>query len=105
MIPITVSYFTKREQNSRGQAMGHALIYALGIIFTFTGLGLLMTLIGGAAGINRLAANPWMNLFLTVLFVTLALNLFGLFEIRMPSSLVSKLDSQTRAGFILSFDR
>lgn len=100
MIPITVSYFTKREQASRGQAIGHASIYALGIIFTFTGLGLLMTLIGGAAGINRLAANPWMNLFLTVLFVTLALNLFGLFEIRMPSSLVSKLDSQTRTGGI-----
>jgi thiol:disulfide interchange protein DsbD len=98
MIPITVSYFTKREQASRGQAIGHALIYALGIIFTFTGLGLLMTLIAGAAGINKLAANPWLNLFLTALFVTLALNLFGLFEIRMPYALVNKLDSQSRGG-------
>ncbi len=98
MVPITVSYFTKREQSSRGQAIGHALIYALGIIFTFTGLGLLMTLIAGAAGINKLAANPWLNLFLTALFVALALNLFGLFEIRMPNALVNKLDQQSRGG-------
>lgn len=98
MVPITVSYFTKRDQASRGQAIGHALIYALGIVFTFTGLGLLMTLIAGAAGINKLAANPWLNLFLTALFVALALNLFGLFEIRMPNALVNKLDQQSRGG-------
>ncbi len=100
MVPITVSYFTKREQQSRGHAIGQALIYALGIIITFTGLGLLMTLVAGAAGINKLAANPWLNIFLTILFVTLALNLFGLFEIRMPTALVSKLDQQSRGSGI-----
>lgn len=100
MVPITVSYFTKREQNSRGQAIGHAIIYALGIVFTFTGLGLVMTLIAGAAGINKIAANPWLNIFLTLLFATLALNLFGLFEIRMPTGLISNLDKKSQNGGI-----
>ena len=98
MIPITVSYFTKQSEKSRSGAIAQSLVYALGIIFTFTGLGLLMTLVAGAAGLNKFAANPWLNLFMTALFFTLALNLFGLFEIRVPSGLVNKLDSQSRTG-------
>ncbi len=39
-----------------------------------------------------------MNLFLTALFVVFALNLFGMFEIRVPSSLLSKLDSRAQSG-------
>lgn len=98
MIPITVSFFTKKEEQSRGAAIRQALIYCLGIIFTFTGLGLAMTLIAGPAGINRLAASAWMNIFLTVLFVVFALNLFGMFEIRLPASFLSKLDSSSAAS-------
>jgi thiol:disulfide interchange protein len=100
MIPITVSFFTKREHQTRGAAIKQALVYCLGIIFTFTGLGLALAPLLGAAGINRLAVNPWMNLFLTALFVVFALNLFGLFEIRLPSSLLSKLDARAQSGTI-----
>lgn len=98
MIPITVSFFTKREHRTTGEAIKQALIYCFGIIFTFTGLGMAMTLIAGPAGINRLAASPWMNLFLTTLFVVFALNLFGMFEIRLPTGLITKLDSKSQSG-------
>lgn len=100
MIPITVSFFTKREQRTTGEAVKQALIYCFGIIFTFTVLGLALTLIAGPSGINKLAANPWMNLFLTTLFVVFALNLFGMFEIRLPSGLLSKLDAKSQSGTI-----
>ncbi|MCI0337954.1 MAG: thioredoxin family protein [Acidobacteria bacterium] len=100
MIPITVSFFTKREERTAGDAIKQALIYCFGIIFTFTGLGLALTLIAGPSGINKLAANPWMNLFLTTLFVVFALNLFGMFEIRLPSGLLSKLDTKSQSGTI-----
>ncbi|MFM8392378.1 MAG: cytochrome c biogenesis protein CcdA, partial [Acidobacteriota bacterium] len=92
MIPITVSFFTKKEERSTGEAVKQAVIYCLGIILTFTGLGLALTLIAGPAGINRVAASPWMNIFLTTLFVVFALNLFGLFEIQIPSRLLNRLD-------------
>ena len=98
MIPITVSFFTKREQRSHGAAVNQALVYCFGIIFTFTGLGLLLTLIAGPAGIQRFATNPWMNLFLMSLFAVFALNLFGMFEIRIPASLLSKLDARAQSG-------
>jgi thiol:disulfide interchange protein len=97
MIPITVSFFTKREQRTTGEAVRQALIYCFGIIFTFTGLGLALTLIAGPSGINKLAASPWMNLFLTTLFVVFALNLFGMFEIRLPSGFISRLDARSQS--------
>ncbi len=96
MIPITVSVFTKREHASHGKAMRDALIFCLGIILTYTVLGLALALIAGPTGLNKLAASPWMNLFLTTLFVVFALNLFGMFEIRVPSALLTKLDKQSQ---------
>ena len=98
MIPITVSFFTKREKRTTGEAVKQALIYCFGIIFTFTGLGLALTLIAGPAGINRVAASPLMNIFLTALFVVFALNLLGLFEIQLPSWLLNRLDARAQAG-------
>ncbi len=98
MIPITVSFFTKSQQQSRGAAVGQALVYCLGMVMTYTVLGLVMAAFSKAAGLGNLAANPWMNLVLTVVFVVFALNLFGMFEIRIPSRLLSKLDAKSQGN-------
>ncbi len=91
MIPITVSYFTKRAENSRGLGIRQALVYSFGIIFTFTGLGLGLAAVLGATGINQFAANPWVNLLITAVFLGFALNLFGLYQIGIPSSILTRL--------------
>jgi thiol:disulfide interchange protein len=98
MIPITVSFFTKRDQKSAGAAVGQAGFFSLGIIFTYTAIGLAIAGLAGPTGLTKLASSPWMNLFLTALFVVFALNLFGMFEIKVPTGLVSKLDAQAQAG-------
>jgi thiol:disulfide interchange protein len=95
MIPITVSYFTKRAAQSRGAATRNALVYALGIILTFTALGLTLALVFGAAGVNKLAANPWVNLLITAIFLGFALSLFGAYFIQVPPSLMNKLNNAT----------
>lgn len=92
MVPITVSFFTKRDQKTRKQGVKDALIYSFGIIFTFVVLGFLLALLLGASGINQFAANPWVNLLIALIFIVFALNLFGLFEISLPSSLLTKLN-------------
>lgn len=94
MIPITVSFFTKRNQESRKDAVRDASLYALGIISTFVALGLLLALIAGPAGIRNFASNPWTNLLIAAIFVAFALNLFGMFEIGLPSAFVTKLNTQ-----------
>jgi thiol:disulfide interchange protein DsbD len=98
MIPITVSFFTKREKRTSSQAVGQASFFSMGIILTYTVLGLALAVIAGPTGLTKFAANPWMNLFLTGLFVIFALNLFGMFEIGVPTKLVSKLDAQANKG-------
>jgi len=91
MIPITVSFFTKYADSGKGSGITHALIYCFGIIFTFTGLGLGLAALLGTTGINQFAANPWVNILITAIFVGFAINLFGFVEIRVPSSILTKL--------------
>jgi thiol:disulfide interchange protein len=98
MIPITVSFFTKRNQGSRKHAVKDASFYALGIIGTFVALGFLLALLMGPAGINKFAANPWVNVFIAVVFVAFALNLFGLFELGVPSSVLTKLHMKAHSS-------
>lgn len=97
MIPITVSYFTNHAGGSRAKALKLASVYSLGIIATFTLLGMLLALFVGAAGITLFAANPWVNLLITAIFLFFAFNLFGAYEITIPSSVLTKLDNLTRS--------
>jgi len=96
MIPVTVSYFTSQAAGSRSKAVGQALTYMAGIIFTFTALGMAMALLVGATGLSRFASSPWVNLFIGVLFIGFALSLFGFYEIQIPSGLLTRLDAATR---------
>ena len=97
MIPITVSYFTNHASRSRAKAIKLASIYSLGIIATFTILGMVLAIFVGAAGINLFAANPYVNLIITAIFLFFAFNLFGAYELQVPSGILNKLDSLTRS--------
>ena len=85
MIPITVSYFTKEGEKENNKPILSAFIYAFGIVIIFTLLGLLLAFTMGASGAGDLAANQWVNLFIGFLFVFFAFNLFGFYEIEIPS--------------------
>ncbi len=91
MIPITVSFFTKRNQGSKKHAVKDATFYAAGIIVTFVVLGFLLALLFGSSGINKFAANPAVNILIAVIFVAFALNLFGLYELGVPNEILNKL--------------
>lgn len=97
MIPITVSYFTNHSAGSRAKSVKLATIYSLGIIGTFTILGMLLAIFVGAAGINLFAANPWINLAIAAIFLFFAFNLFGAYEITLPTSVLTGLDNLTRS--------
>jgi thiol:disulfide interchange protein len=90
MVPITVSYFTSRSEHG----LRAALVFAAGIIATFTALGLALAGLVGATGAAAFAANPWVNLGLAVLFVAFALNLFGVWHLTVPSGALTALDAR-----------
>jgi len=89
MIPITVSFFTKRAEAGKGTALGNATAYASGIVLTFVGLGIGAAALLGATGANQIASNPWLNLMIAGLFLVLAFSLLGFFEIQPPKFLAN----------------
>lgn len=93
MVPLTVSYFTKRA-GSRQKGIGQALIYGISIIVIYVAFGLLITLVFGSAKLNELSASGWFNFFFFILLVVFAISFFGAFEITLPSSFVNKIDQK-----------
>ncbi|MBQ1858713.1 MAG: thioredoxin family protein [Paludibacteraceae bacterium] len=98
IIPMTVSFFLKRTD----QGAKNAVLYGLSIIVLYVGLGLLVTLLFGASALNELSTNAIVNIFFFLLLVVFALSFFGLFEITLPDSWSTKLDSKARStgGFL-----
>jgi thiol:disulfide interchange protein len=93
MVPLTVSFFTKRA-GSRRKGIGQAIIYGLSIIVIYVALGLLITLLFGSAKLNELSSSGWFNFAFFILLVVFAISFFGAFEITLPSSFVNKIDQK-----------
>ena len=101
MIPITVSFFTKLGETEGKNPLKQSSVYSIGIIITYTVLGLILAATLGASGANQLASNPWVNLFIAGLFVYFALSLFGMYEIELPASLRQfTLRQEGRGGYV-----
>ena len=100
MIPMTVSFFTKRSP-TRAKGIANALIYGFSIIVIYVTLGLAVTAVMGPTGLNELSTNVWMNLIFFAVFMVFAFSFLGAFEIRMPTSWVNKADSGADKGGLI----
>ncbi len=100
MIPMTVSFFTKRS-GSRRKGIQNALIYAASIIFIYVFLGFLVTVTFGSDALNDLSSNAFFNLSFFIIFVIFAISFFGAFEITLPSSVINKVDSASDRGGLI----
>ena len=94
MIPMTVSFFLKRNKTDRKKAVGEALVYGAAIIVIYVVLGLLITAIFGASALNNLATSALFNLIFFALLVFFAIAFFGGFELVLPSKWTNKMDQK-----------
>ncbi|MDK4744571.1 protein-disulfide reductase DsbD [Leclercia adecarboxylata] len=78
-----------KQRLSTGRALLLAFIYVQGMALTYTALGLVVA----AAGLQFQAAlqHPWVLSGLSAVFILLALSMFGLFSLQLPSSLQTRL--------------
>ncbi len=87
-----------KQRLSTARALLLAFIYVQGMALTYTALGLVVA----AAGLQFQAAlqHPYVLIGLSVVFILLALSMFGLFTLQLPSSLQTRLTlmSNTRQG-------
>lgn len=97
MIPVTVSFFTKKSK-TKAEGIKNAFYYSISIVIIFTLLGFLITLIFGPAALNKLATNWIANLFFFLLFLLFGISFLGAFEIGLPSSWTTRTDSRSGIG-------
>ena len=104
MIPMTVSFFLKRSKDKK-KGIRDALIYGLGIIIIYVGLGLLVSAVFGASFLNSLATNAYFNVAFFLLLVIFAMSFFGAFELVLPAKWTNKMDEKadSASGFLSIF--
>jgi thiol:disulfide interchange protein len=95
MIPFTVSYFLNQKTSS---PVTQAIVFCLGIVVMFTGLGLLTTAIAGPIGVVQLGNSPWVNSFIAIVFIIFGLSLLGAYELTLPSGLLTKMSQASDRG-------
>lgn len=93
IIPMTVSFFLKRS-NDKKKGIRDAITYGISIIVIYLVLGLSITGIWGASALNALSTNAIFNIFFFLMLVVFAASFFGAFEITLPSSWSTAVDSK-----------
>ncbi len=99
MIPLTVSFFTKRSA-SRKKGIFNAFLYGFFIflIYVLISVPFYFLKANNANILNTISTNVWLNVTFAVIFLVFALSFFGLFEITLPSSISNTVDSKSSIG-------
>lgn len=86
LIPVTVGFFGGQAQGRMRRQIPLALFYSLGIALSYAAIGTFAALTGSMFG--AALQNSWVLIGLSLLCIGLALNAFGLYEIRIPQPLM-----------------
>lgn len=102
MIPLTVSFFTKRAVTKKS-GIQHAFLYGFFIFFIYILLSLPFHFLDklNPEILNNISTNVYLNVFFFAIFIFFAFSFFGYYEISLPSALSSKADSKAGAGNII----
>ena len=105
LIPMTVSFFLKKNKKSRKKAISEASIYGVSIIVIYVLLGLLVTVLFGASKLNELSTNAIFNIAFFLLLVVFGISFLGAFNIQLPSSWANKMDANAEkaTGYLSIF--
>jgi cytochrome c biogenesis protein CcdA/thioredoxin-related protein len=102
MIPVTVTFFTKKSQDKK-KGIFNAVLYGLFIFLIYVLITVPFHVAGKAISpeiFNNISTNVWLNIVFFTIFVFFALSFFGLFEIGLPAGLANKADSKSGLGNI-----
>lgn len=99
LIPLTVSFFTKKTTD-RKKGVGNAMLYGFFILIIYTLFSIPFHLVDNVQPeiLNNISTNIWLNLVFFVIFIVFAISFFGYFEIVLPSGFANKIDSRSGMG-------
>jgi thiol:disulfide interchange protein DsbD len=88
LISVTIAYFGGQARG-RGQVVGLAALYVLGIALSFSVMGLAAALSGGVFG--AALQKPPVVLFIAAVMIALALASFGVYQLQPPAALLRRV--------------
>jgi cytochrome c biogenesis protein CcdA/thioredoxin-related protein len=101
LIPLTVSFFTKRAK-SKKQGIVNAILYGGSIFLIYTLISLPFHILNvDPEVLNNVSTNVSLNIVFFIVFVVFAISFFGYFEITLPSSFANRADSKAGLGNFL----
>jgi thiol:disulfide interchange protein DsbD len=97
LVPVVLAVVgAKAEGAGWKRGLGLSVAYVLGLSITYAALGALAGFLGKS--VQGLVQSPILVGLVSLVFVALALSMFGVFEIRVPAGLAGKLQQKRRAG-------
>ncbi len=101
MIPLTVSFFTKKSGNKK-KGISNAFLYGFFIFLIYILLSLPFYFLdaGSSAILNNISTNAWLNLLFATVFILFAISFFGFYEIGLPGNLSSSVDAKSSVGSV-----
>lgn len=100
MIPMTVSFFTKRSK-TRAQGIKNSFLYGGSIILIHVLLGAIVAGTGTADLLNKWSTSAYFNIFFFLMLFVFGLSFLGGFEIQLPAKWVNKADEKADRGGIV----
>ncbi|MCB0731694.1 MAG: protein-disulfide reductase DsbD [Ignavibacteriae bacterium] len=100
LIPITIGFFGGQSEGKASKLFLMGLFYVLGMALTYSVVGVITALSGAVFGI--LLQNPIVIVFIVLVFIALSLSMFGVYEFKLPDSLVAKAGG-AKSGFYGAF--
>jgi thiol:disulfide interchange protein DsbD len=99
MIPVTVSFFTKRSK-TRKQGIQNGLLYGLSIFLIYVLASVPFHIVGNVQPeiFNSISTNAWLNIAFFAIFIFFSISFFGYFEISLPSGIANKADAKSGLG-------
>ncbi|MGB5417190.1 protein-disulfide reductase DsbD family protein [Algibacter sp.] len=103
MIPLTVSFFTKKGGQNKGSGVGKALLYGFFILLVYLILSIPFHLLDSVNPdiLNEISTNVWLNVIFFLVFMFFAFSFFGYYELTLPSSWTNKTTQGENAGGII----
>jgi len=103
MIPLTVSFFTKKSGQNKGAGISKALLYGFFIFAVYIILSIPFHLLDSVNPdiLNEISTNIWLNIIFFAIFLFFAFSFFGYYELTLPASWTNKTTQGENAGGLI----
>ncbi|NIM14639.1 MAG: thioredoxin fold domain-containing protein [Candidatus Aminicenantes bacterium] len=100
VIPIVMGYIGTRSGGKKSKGFYLSIFFVLGLAFVYSVFGVVAAMTGSMVGVSF--QNPIVVIIIAAIFIVMGLSLAGLFEIPVPSSISSKVQSSGGKSEIIS---